>query len=91
MPMNNLVPVERIEGKILQIRGQQVMLDRDLAELYEVETRILIQAVKRNIERFPEDFMFQLTKKESDGLRSQIVISKPDGRGGRRYLPYVFT
>jgi len=65
------------------------MLDRDLAELYGVETRSLIQAVKRNIERFPLDFMLQLTKEEFDSLRSQNVISK--GKGGRRYLPYVFS
>jgi len=62
--MNSLVPIERIESKILLIRGQKVMLDRDLAGLYGVETRALIQAVKRNIERFPEDFMFQLSKEE---------------------------
>jgi hypothetical protein len=66
-----------------------MMLDRDLAELYGVETRSLIQAVKRNIERFPSDFMLQLTKEEFDSLRSQNVISK--GKGGRRYLPYVFS
>jgi hypothetical protein len=64
------------------------MLDKDLAELYGVETRVLIQAVKRNIERFPEDFMFQLTKEEFENLRSQIVTSR---WGGRRYLPYAFT
>ena len=66
------------------------MLDSDLAELYEVETRSLIQAVKRNSDRFPQDFMFQLTAEEDAALRSQIVISKK-GRGGRRYLPYAFT
>lgn len=64
------------------------MLDKDLAELYGVETRVLIQAVKRNISRFPEDFMFQLTRNEFDTLRSQIVTSN---WGGRRYLPYTFT
>lgn len=83
-----LVPIERIERKILLMREQKVMLDRDLAGLYEVETKVLVQAVKRNIERFPRDFMFQLTKKEFDNLRSQNVTSK---WGGRRYLPYAFT
>ena len=67
------------------------MLDSDLAMLYEVETFNLNKAVKRNIDRFPEDFMFQLTKEEADSLRFQIGMSKADGRGGRRYLPYVFT
>src|SRR5262249_47310918 len=66
------------------------MLDSDLAELYRVETRVLIQAVKRNAARFPGDFMFQLDGEEAESLRSQIVISN-EGRGGRRYLPYVFT
>ena len=66
------------------------MLDSDLAELYEVQTKVLNQAVKRNRDRFPEDFMFQLTKKEAESLRSQIVTSK-EGRGGRRTLPYAFT
>ena len=87
--MTTLVPVELIASKIYLIRGVKVMLDSDLAELYGVETRSLIQAVKRNIERFPPDFMLQLTKEEFDSLRSQIVISK--GKGGRRYLPYVFS
>jgi hypothetical protein len=86
--MNSLVPIERIESKILLIRGQKVMLDRDLAELYGVETRALIQAVKRNIERFPEDFMFQLTKEEFEVLISHFVTSS---WGGTRKLPYVFT
>jgi hypothetical protein len=86
----SLVPVERIERAILSIRGEKVMLDGDLAEIYGVETRILNQAVKRNIERFPADFMFQLAFKEAEALRSQIVISN-EGRGGRRYLPYAFT
>ena len=80
----------QIENKIYQIRNQRVMLDNDLAELYGVETRVLNQAVKRNINRFPEDFMFQLTKAEWESLRSQIVTSK-NGRGGRRYYPRVFT
>jgi phage regulator Rha-like protein len=84
-----LPPMERIERSILLIRRQKVMLDSDLADLYGVETRILVQAVKRNAERFPSDFMFQLKQEEFDSLRSQIVISK--GKGGRRYLPYAFT
>ncbi|MFH1860793.1 MAG: ORF6N domain-containing protein [bacterium] len=86
--MDQLIPIEGIEAKILLIRGQKVMLDRDLAELYGVETRVLIQAVKRNIERFPEDFMFQLTKEEFEILISHFVISS---WGGTRKLPYAFT
>ena len=85
------VPCERIEQAILLIRGQKVMLDADLAVLYGVETKVLNQAVKRNIARFPEDFMFQLTKEEFDALRSQGVTSKPVGRGGRRSPPHAFT
>ncbi|MBI4296493.1 MAG: ORF6N domain-containing protein [Chloroflexi bacterium] len=85
------MPVERIEKAILLIRKQKVMLDSHLAELYGVETRAMVQAVKRNQERFPEDFMFQLNKEEADFLRSQIVTLKT-GRGQhRKYLPYVFT
>ncbi len=79
-----------IERRIYLIRGQKVMLDSDLAELYQVETRALIQAVTRNPGRFPADFMFQLTLREAESLRSQTVISNV-GRGGRRYLPYTFT
>jgi ORF6N domain-containing protein len=79
-----------IENRIYVIRGRQVMLDEDLADLYGVETRVLVQQVKRNAKRFPADFMFQLTKPEAEALRSQIVISNR-GRGGRRYEPYVFT
>jgi hypothetical protein len=87
----SLIPVDRIEKAILLIRGQKVMLDADLAELYGVETRVLVQAVKRNIDRFPEDFMFQLSKEEVDFLRSQIVTLKK-GRGQHsKYLPYAFT
>jgi hypothetical protein len=86
-----LLPSERITQSILVLRGHKVMIDADLAELYGVETRVLVQAVKRNIERFPEDFMFQLTGEEVELLRSQFVISKTTGRGGRRYLPYAFT
>ena len=88
----SLAPADRIEAAILLIRGEKVLLDADLAGLYAVETRVLIQAVKRNVERFPPDFMFQLTKEEVDLLRSQFVISKiGDPRGGRRYPPYAFT
>ncbi len=83
-----IIRIDEIKTKIYTIRGVQVMLDSDLAKLYGVETRVLNQAVKRNKERFPEDFMFQLTKEELDSLRSQIVISS---WGGRRYLPYAFT
>jgi hypothetical protein len=79
-----------IEKMIYIIRDQKVMLDSDLAELYEVDTKVLNQGVKRNMGRFPQDFMFQLTAEECNSLRSQIVTSKV-GRGGRRYLPYVFT
>jgi hypothetical protein len=79
-----------VENNIHLIRGQRVMLDSDLARLYGVQTKVLIQATKRNKERFPPDFMFQLTAAEWKTLRSQIVTSKT-GRGGRRYLPYVFT
>jgi len=81
---------EIISNMIYIIRGHKVMLDADLATLYGVKTKILTQAVKRNIRRFPDDFMFQLTNEEEECLRSQIVTSKP-GRGGRRYLPYAFT
>ena len=77
-----------IQNKIFEIRGQRVMLDFDLAELYEVETRALNQAVKRNTKRFPTDFMFQLTNKEFENLKSQSVISS---WGGLRKLPYAFT
>ncbi len=86
----SFVPAEKIEQSILLIRGQKVMLDKDLAALYGVETSALNRAVKRNADRFPEDFMFQLTIEETEGLRYQTGISKT-GRGGRRYLPYAFT
>lgn len=79
-----------IQSKIYEIRGQKVMLDFDLAELYQVETRVLNQAVKRNIERFPEDFMFQLNKEELQNWRSQIVMSNSVKMGVRRN-PYAFT
>lgn len=80
--------MERIAHSIFLLRNQKVILDVDLAVLYGVETKVLVQAVKRNIERFPEDFMFRLTKQEFDDLRSQFVTSS---RGGRRYPPYAFT
>lgn len=85
-----LIPIERIEQKIYGIRGERVMLDSDLAQIYGVTTFNFNKAVKRNIKRFPEDFMFQLTKEEHESLTFQIGISNK-GRGGRRYLPYVFT
>ena len=80
-----------IKKQIFTLRGQQVMLDSDLAVLYGVEVKRLNEAVKRNIERFPEEFMFQLTKEEFENLRSQFATSKEGGRGGRRTLPYAFT
>lgn len=86
-----IVPMERITQAILLIRGQKVMLDNDLADLYQVEIKVLNQAVKRNIARFPDDFMFQLTAGETAHLRSQFVTLKT-GRGQhRKYLPYAFT
>ena len=87
-PPIGLVPVDRIVQSIYVIRGHKVMLDSDLAALYDVETRVLVQAVRRNSERFPEDFMFRLSKVEFDDLRSQVVTSS---WGGRRYAPYAFT
>ena len=85
-----IVPLERIENRIYLIRGEKIMLDADLAELYHVETFNLNKAVKRNLERFPEDFMFQLSKEEWSGLIFQIGMSNT-GRGGRRSAPYAFT
>jgi phage regulator Rha-like protein len=85
----SLIPLERIERSILLIRGQKVMLDADLAALYGVETKQLVRAVKRNIFRFPDDFMFQLSKDESKNLRCHFGTSSQ--RGGRRYPPYAFT
>lgn len=85
----SLIPSERIEKSILLIRGKKVMIDADLAELYKVETKNLVKAVKRNLDLFPDDFMFQLTDQEVTRLRFQIGTS--NGRGGRRYHPYVFT
>ena len=88
--MNELLAQSEISSHIVTLRGKQVMLDRDLAELYQVETKVLNQAVKRNIERFPDDFMFQVEQKEFENLRSQFVTSSLQ-HGGRRYMPYVFT
>lgn len=87
--MNEVIPVEAVIGRILLIRNQKVMLDADLAKLYSVTTKRLNEQVKRNIKRFPSDFMFQLTKGESASLRSQIATLK---RGQHsKYLPYAFT
>ena len=98
-----LIPIERIEGAILELRGERVMLDADLAALYGVSTKRMNEQVRRNAARFPEDFMFQLTADECAALRSQIatsnaIVGSPSreaapraGRGGRRYLPYAFT
>jgi len=86
----NIVLARKIEGLIFNIRGQRVMLDADLAAIYGVETKRLNRQVRRNIERFPEDFMFQLNSEEAENLRCQIGTSS-SGYGGRRYLPYVFT
>jgi len=101
---NQIIPIENIQSMIFTIRGVQVMLDSDLAGIYEVETRVFNQAVKRNIERFTQEFRFQLTQDEFENLRSQIVISSGEevlrsqnvtlksGRGQhRKYLPYAFT
>jgi hypothetical protein len=85
-----LVP-EQVERTILVVRGRRVLLDEQLAGLYGVPTKALIQAVKRNARRFPEDFMFRIAADEWEALRSQIVTSKGAGRGGRRYAPYAFT
>ena len=94
--------IRSIQNRIYELRGERVMLDRDLAALYETETKALNLAVKRNIKRFPKDFMFQLTKEEFEGLRFQfetleksnplrLQIETSKGRGGTRYLPYAFT
>ena len=85
-----VITAEQVERRIYTVRGQSVMLDSDLAELYEVETRILNRAVKRNLTRFPADFMFQITAGETQSLISQIGISNA-GRGGRRKPTYAFT
>lgn len=84
--------LQEISSSIYEVRGHKVMLDSDLARLYEVETKVLNQAVKRNVKRFPDDFMFQLTQNEWDTLRSQIVTLENDGRGKYpKYLPFAFT
>jgi hypothetical protein len=95
----SLIPVERIQRTIYLMRGEKVMLDADLAKLYGVSTKVLNRAVKRNANRFPEDFMLQLSAEELEALRCQIGTSNTSapaprsgpGRGGRRYLPYAFT
>ncbi|HEV3204732.1 MAG TPA: ORF6N domain-containing protein [Gemmataceae bacterium] len=86
-----LIPTERIEKAILLLRGQKVMLDRDLAELYDVPTKVLNQAVRRNRKRFPPDFMFQLSRVELSQWRSQFVTSNPSARMGLRRPPFAFT
>jgi len=85
------IPDEIITSKIFLIRDQKVMVDRDLAELYGVETKYLKRQVKRNTDRFPEDFMFELTKEEFANWRSQFVTSNSSNKMGLRYAPYVFT
>jgi hypothetical protein len=89
--VSDVIPIESIANRIILIRGHKVMLDRDLAELYQVETRVLTQAVRRNIKRFPDDFMFVLKDREFSLLMSQSVISKNTGRGGTRKPPMAFT
>jgi len=84
-------PLERAAARILEIRGRKVILDADLAQLYGVETRVLLQAVRRNAERYPPDFLFTLTNQEVAALRSQSVISNTAGRGGRRHARLAFT
>jgi len=96
MSKSSLLPLETITHRILLLREQKVLLDADLATLYGVETKVLLQAVKRNLERFPEDFMFQLTNQEFNVLRSQSVTSSSEALetlrwGGRRTAPYAFT
>src|SRR5580698_8502566 len=86
-----VVPAEFIERKIHLVRGSKVMLDSDLAELYQVPTKVLNQAVRRNLDRFPPDFMFQLNREELENWRSQIVTSNPTARMGLRRPPYAFT
>ena len=85
-----MIPDELVMNKIYLVRGQKVMLDSDLADLYDVETKRLKEAVRRNFDRFPDDFMFELRQTEFDSLRSQFATSKT-GRGGARYLPMAFT
>ncbi len=85
-----MIPDELVMSKIYLIRGQKVMLDRDLAELYDVETRVFKQAIRRNLERFPYDFMFEMTPEELENWRSQFVISNSDKKG-LRHMPFCFT
>lgn len=86
----SLIPVERIANSILLVRGQKVMLDSDLAALYGVETKVLLQAVKRNADRFPDDFAFQLNEEEFERMKLHLDAARA-GRGGRRYAPFAFT
>jgi hypothetical protein len=88
---STLPALSLIERRIVRVRGHKVLFDADLAVLYGVDTRVLVQAVKRNASRFPPDFMFRLDTEETTRLRSQIVISNGRARGGRRHSPYVFT
>jgi hypothetical protein len=88
--INSLVPDEHVMNKIYAVRNQKIMLDSDLAELYGIETKVLKQAVRRNIQRFPDDFMFEMNKEELSVLRSQIVTSKLS-HGGTRYMPFCFN
>src|ERR1700735_3321193 len=90
MQRTGAISVAQITGSIAIVRGHKVLLDADLAALYGVATKVLVQAVKRNTERFPDDFMLQLTAEEWTHLRSQFVTSR-SGYGGRRYSPYAFT
>ena len=90
MATSEVAPAAVVESRILLIRGQKVLLDSDLAALYQVETKALNRAVRRNQDRFPEDFMFQLTSEELESLRCQFGTSN-ESRGGRRYFPYAFT
>jgi hypothetical protein len=87
----SIIPDEVLKKRIFFIRDQKVMLDHDLALLYEVETKALKQAVKRNMERFPEDFMFEMTKKEFAQIKNELSNTERDNHGGQRYLPYCFT
>lgn len=89
--MKHLIPMETVAGKILLLRGQKVILDKDLAVLYGVRTFNLNKAVKRNLDRFPQDFMFQVTAQEYASLIFHFGISKNSGRGGTRHFPYAFT
>ena len=90
MPKGRVIPPYAVESRVLVLRHQRVMLDADIAELYGVPVKRLNEQVKRNAERFPSDFMFQLSEREHSALRSQIATSKKS-RGGRRYTPYAFT